>query len=375
LSNQFQKSFNLNNKNFILFSDCISVKGFNRSVICDMLNNKYHFIPNGLFDILETYNGKTIGFVKKEFNNEYDEVIDEYFDYLLSNKLIFFNSTPKLFPKIGLEWNSPSLITNIIIDYDVIIHDFNDLIRQFETIKCSYLQLRFFKNTSIDFITAIIELLDKQKSRIVSIDFILPYNDTLLKNELDLLLVDNPRIHSIILYNSPNDKNYNPLKKGNEMGYLIFVKRNILSEKHCGIINDEYFYSNIKLFSESQHHNTCLNRKISIDKHGSIKNCPSMEENFGNIKDITLEEALNHPNFKKHWNITKDQIEVCKDCEFRHICTDCRAYLEEPQNQFSKPLKCGYSPYTNKWEEWSTNPLKQKAIEFYDMKELVKKDA
>ena len=104
-----------------------------------------------------------------------------------------------------------------------------------------------------------------------------------------------------------------------------------------------------------------------------------MPQSFGNIKDTTLEEALNHPEFKKYWNITKDQIEVCKDCEFRHICTDCRAYTERTHFQedidLSKPLKCGYNPYTNEWAEWSTNPLKQKAIAYYGMQELVKKDA
>lgn len=155
----------------------------------------------------------------------------------------------------------------------------------------------------------------------------------------------------------------------------MMVCRNIVNEKHCGIINDEYFYSNIKLFSESQHHNTCLNKKIAIDKNGNIKNCPSMSENFGNIKDTSLSEALNKNNFKKYWNITKDQIEICKDCEFRHICTDCRAYIEEPDNQYSKPLKCGYNPYTNEWSEWSTNPLKQKGIEAYGLQNLIKKDA
>ena len=101
-----------------------------------------------------------------------------------------------------------------------------------------------------------------------------------------------------------------------------------------------------------------------------------MAQSFGNIKDTTLEEALNHPDFKKYWNVTKDQIEVCKDCEFRHICTDCRAYTERTHFNgdidLSKPLKCGYNPYTNEWAEWSTNPLKQKAIEYYGMQELVK---
>ena len=60
-----------------------------------------------------------------------------------------------------------------------------------------------------------------------------------------------------------------------------------------------------------------------------------------------------------------------KDCEFRYICTDCRAYVEDPEDILSKPLKCGYNPYTGEWSEWSTNPLKQKAIDFYGMREMV----
>ena len=349
--------------NFILFADCIPVKGINRSIICDTKSNNFYLIPNGLYDILENYNGKTIEDIKNDFEHKYDEIIDEYFDYLIDNKLIFFNSNPDLFPKMSTEWNSPSLITNIIIDYETIIHDFNVLIPQFETLKCSYIQLRFYKNISIDYIRNIAELLKKEKSRIVSIDFIIPYYEKFNLEELNTLLSENSRIHSIVVFNSPYNKSFKPLRQN--MGYIMQVARNISNEKYCGIINEEYFYSNIKLFSESIHHNTCLNRKISIDKYGYIKNCPSMTASFGNIKDTTLEEALNKPHFKKYWNITKDQITVCKDCEFRHICTDCRAYTEEPENFYSKPLKCGYDPYKNEWSEWSTNPLKQKGIEFY----------
>src|SRR5690606_41800509 len=118
-------------------------------------------------------------------------------------------------------------------------------------------------------------------------------------------------------------------------------------------------------------HNSCLNRKISIDAEGNIKNCPSMSESFGNVQDTSLLEAIEKPGFKKYWNITKDKIHVCKDCEFRYICTDCRAYINDPADILSKPLKCGYNPYTGEWSEWSTNPLKQKAIEYYGMQTLV----
>lgn len=340
------------------------------------MNNKYFFIPNGLYDILEKYNGKTIESIKKEYNYQYDEIIDEYFNFLIENKLVFFNSNSNLFPKINSQWSSPSKITNAIIDFDEIIHNYIDLATQFEVLKCSYIQLRFFKTINLGIVKEIIQHFNNVKSRIVSIDFIIPYNKNFIIEDLNLLLKQNSRIHSIIIYNSPYDKSYKSVNK--EMGYLLLLKRNILNEKHCGIINSEYFYSNINLFTESLNHNTCLNRKISIDKDGNIKNCPSMPQSFGNIKDTTLEEALNHPDFKKYWNINKDQIEVCKDCEFRHICTDCRAYTErshfDGEIDLSKPLKCGYNPYTNEWSEWSTNPLKQKAIEYYGMQELVKKE-
>ncbi|MEM9823198.1 MAG: hypothetical protein AAF985_19110, partial [Bacteroidota bacterium] len=104
-----------------------------------------------------------------------------------------------------------------------------------------------------------------------------------------------------------------------------------------------------------------------------IKNCPSLPNTYGHIANTTLAEALNQDEFKKVWNINKDQISVCKDCEFRHVCTDCRAYLEKPNDPYSKPLKCGYDPYTNKWQKWSSHPLKEKAIQHYGLKNKLSK--
>ncbi len=50
---------------------------------------------------------------------------------------------------------------------------------------------------------------------------------------------------------------------------------------------------------------------------------------------------------------------------------DCRAYLETPDDNYSKTLKCGYDPFTMEWEEWSTNRLKQKAIQHYGLKDII----
>jgi len=183
------------------------------------------------------------------------------------------------------------------------------------------------------------------------------------------LLQTLPRIVYVIVHGAENSDFVEPLR--DKCGYIIFIENQLKNEQCCGVINSNYFTINTKLFTESLKYNSCLNKKISIDKDGQIKNCPSMKQSFGNISDTTLEECLNLKDFKKYWDINKDQIEVCKDCEFRYICTDCRAYKENPDNDYSKPLKCGYDPYTNVWKEWSTNPLKQNAIEFYGLNDLV----
>jgi SPASM domain peptide maturase of grasp-with-spasm system len=115
------------------------------------------------------------------------------------------------------------------------------------------------------------------------------------------------------------------------------------------MIRSFYFRINKSLFTESQNHNTCLNRKLCIDAEGNIKNCPSMPRSFGNIKDTTLLEAIEKEGFKDLWFITKDQIEVCKDCEFRYMCTDCRCFLKDSENIYSQPAKCTYNPYIAKW--------------------------
>ena len=131
---------------------------------------------------------------------------------------------------------------------------------------------------------------------------------------------------------------------------IICVKDNITSSNDCGNIDFNYFFSNIYFFSESQYYNSCLNRKISIDINGEIRNCPSIKKSYGNIRDLSLNEVVNKAEFRVYWTMNKDQIEVCKDCEFRYACSDCRAFIKDPANIYSKPEKCSYNPYNAKWE-------------------------
>ena len=93
-------------------------------------------------------------------------------------------------------------------------------------------------------------------------------------------------------------------------------------------------------------------------KQGFIKNCPSMKTNFSKLNENRLQMIIDNPKFNYLWNINKDLIKVCKDCEYRYCCTDCRAGVK---SDFDKPIKCNYNPYQGLWshekgyinsEEW-----------------------
>lgn len=360
---------------FKIFSGCIIVKGHSRSLIADIQRENSRLIPDTMHDVIVFFQSK------KKVSEAYDffgskniSIINEYLDFLVEKDFGFFceNDEFDLFPAMSNSFTTSSILTNAIIELSQFtIPRLEQLLTDLEELKCQHIQLVSFDQISK---LGLIKILGKlQNTNLRSIDLILKYSRYYNNNFIKELDTYNFRITNLLLHTADSDEIF----KYSEIAFfeIKFTQKKIKSFMHCGIVDLNYFDTNKNKVLESLNHNSCLNRKISIDKEGNIKNCPSMAQSFGNIKDTTLQEALDHPDFKKYWNITKDQIEVCKDCEFRHICTDCRAYIEDPENQYSKPLKCGYNPYTNVWEEWSTNPLKQKAIEYYGMQDLIKKDA
>lgn len=348
--------------------------GYNRSLICDLQRRDFIFIPNEMKDLLLNHENKSIEEIKSFYDEIFHEMIEDNIRYLERNEYIFFTKNPSFFPKLNLDWHYSFSITNAILDC-LSKDNYVKILMELDELKCKNIELRFFYDLDFNLIYEIINFVQNSKFIITTIGFVIPFNENNIK-KINFIINDSARISYFIIFNTPNEKIN--IIKSNKNNRAIYISNNIFSESSCGVVSSKLFSINIKTFTESQQNNTCLNRKISIDKDGYIRNCPSMPQHFGNIKDSTLREALNHPDFKKYWNVTKDMIAVCKDCEFRHICTDCRAYTErthfEDDIDLSKPLKCGYNPYTNEWAEWSTNPLKEKAIEYYSMQDLVKKD-
>lgn len=334
---------------FLLFSNCIPVKGTMRTIVCDLQLGCFKFIPNDLYEVLKLTKSKSIAEIKKVYNNDYDEIIDEYFTFLINAGFgIVRDKLEKNFTKLNLDWDEPNIISNCIIDIkEGSIFDFSTIFKSLENLGCKNVQIRCYSFANKNFITSTLELLNV--SRIKSIELIIKYDNSYTDQKILKICEKYPRIKSVIFHSSNEDR-FILSHNDNNMGNIVYLKDTIISENHCGIINKNNMRVNLAIFTESQHHNTCLNRKISIDVNGEIKNCPSIQKSYGNIKDTTLEEALNKQGFKDLWNIKKDDIKVCQDCEFRYICTDCRVFIDNPSDIYSHPAKCKYNPYQAKWE-------------------------
>lgn len=365
------------NKYFVFFSNCLVFDGSNRSIIIDIQRQFYTTIPDSMSSVINEFKlKKTIGEIINLYGEDNQNIIHEYIDFLIKNDFGFFCDSDEydLFIELNLDFNIPALISNCIIEIsELTLSNFKKIIQNLDDLLCKNLQIISYNDLSVEILKQI--LIQANNSNFRSLELILKFSEEINEflNDIDK---HNFRVTEITFHSSLGRKvNYE--KTSFKITNIDFAINSFIN---CGNIRKKYFINvNKHRVLESLNHNSCLHKKISINKDGYIRNCPSMPQNFGNIKDTTLSDALNHPDFKKYWNVTKDMIEVCKDCEFRHICTDCRAYTEQTHFEgdidLSKPLKCGYNPYTNEWAEWSTNPLKQKAIEYYGMQELVKKDA
>jgi SPASM domain peptide maturase of grasp-with-spasm system len=335
----------MNEQVFKLYANCIPVKGARRSTICDLQLYRYDFIPNGLYHILTSMKDLSIADIKAAFPAFQHNIIDEYFEFLLEKDYGFFCSEPHLFPDLELSWMAPQQITNAIIDVDdQSRHPFESIFAQLDSLGCRALQLRFFSAVSLEELGRILEMTGRGVLR--HIDLLLPYSEGFSDEVLQGICSEHQRISRIAVYSAPASRT---VRVPHTNVPISFTTARCDSPTCCGESSPKFFVINMEHFTEAQEWNSCLNRKISISADGYIKNCPSLPDSFGHISTVPLSDALAAPHYKDLWAITKDQVKVCRDCEFRYICIDCRAYREDSDDVNSKPLKCAYDPYSAEW--------------------------
>lgn len=276
----------------------IKVKGYKRDVEMNLIQKKYNFLDT------------------KE---------------LLLNKN---ESNQKLFI-------TPSLITNAIINLNIntFFDEKNKIFENLESLLCKHLVIQFDEKMTISNFQSLIESINQYNIHECLI--ISEYSEDMYTDEFADIALSSNRYNAIIFYNSPFKKNLENL--------IFYVKEiNVISEK-----KQNEFVPNFNLYLESLNHNSYFNRKLYIGPNGEIKNAPESEEIFGYIQKLkeknSFTNIIESAKFQKFWNINKDLIDVCRECEFRYMCVDNRTPLQREDGGWYHEEECNYNPFIGKW--------------------------
>lgn len=330
------------NNHLILFEDCRIVEGFTNALIYDLNRpSNSNFIPKTLIHFIEKCKENNVERVLDEYDINDRKRALEYLEFILEREFGFLADVhvKERISKLNMDYESSSIINNSIVCLDdKNLATFPNIQKQLDLLLCINLELRCI-NLSISDLRVIVKSMSDSVLETIIIRLI--YCEDFSSEMINSILKSNSRIKHIYIYNSPS--------KICEIGYTyLTTKVNFVED--CGTITKDSFTINQPFFIESQSCNTCLNKKVSVDYNGQIKNCPSSQKSFGLIGEVNLKDAILNPHLKNMWLIKKDEIEVCKDCEYRHMCLDCRVFIDSSDNIYSRPSKCTYNPYIGKWE-------------------------
>lgn len=316
-----------------LFKDLHIVDGYNRSIIHDFTRNKYYLIPKEWSRIISVFEKKiNLNDLHEYIKSTKKSYLKELLEFLQSNEMIFDVDLNRIddFPSLNLRYETPSNLDAISIDLSE--NNISNFIKLLSDNKFDYTRtFRIFISNQISLteIKAVFELL---KSRPPGM-FTIYINEKYKKYSLEKHLKN----HGIcILEYSKNT--FNDLVNHYTTSFPIYKTK-------------------MSQVSEAQNYNSFFNKSIFITKSGEITVAFDSKSGIYCLEDliserITIKELLKDRNFTILWNVKKDSIEICKDCELRYICIDSRT-PQKNNDTWSYETSCSYNPYISLWDNES----------------------
>jgi SPASM domain peptide maturase of grasp-with-spasm system len=331
---------------FKLFASCKVVHGSRKSLVYDLGRSAFYEVPHSIEKILADARTNNIGCLEIKYEKQFSHVM-EILDQFVGNELGFYTNDPESFPEIDFGWQSPYTITNAIVEIeDRGLYDFIGVANQLDELSCRAIQLRFLKPYDLKEISALLGAAFSG-SRINQVELIINSNSGAGIDDLIQLLAIHQRINKILVYNSAEDYIV-PARTEMPNRRIVYCKKD-LNKASAEIIHFNRFYTNIQMFAEAQKHNIGLNRKVCIDYAGNIKNYLSHHKIFGNVRKDLIKEIIEKPDFREKWFYSNDQLEVCKDCQYRYACLS-NSDIKSCNNRYYKVDMCDFNPGDNSWK-------------------------
>jgi len=339
---------------FRLFANCKLVNGMRYSAIYDLHRHTLFRFDSAYYSLLSA-SASDEGISDNTFHSldalEREKCIS-VLEFLERQELGHFTNTSDgkdLLP-LSEYWDSPNTVTNALVDIDSYIHDFPSIIRELNSLNCRSLQIRSFSDSvTPKYLAEILTLVSC--STIYNVNFVVRWSPSWEHVDWRSLFTTYRNLLFIQIHSSPYSRRIDEtIIEELADRYVLFGTSPISNESCCGKISKgSLSVPTARLYSELRTFNGCLNRKVAIRSDGQICNCPSLKSTFGN-EISKLSQIVESSEFQRTWRLKKDDIETCKQCEFRYVCTDCRAY-QEGDLSLGKPVKCSYDPATGQWND------------------------
>jgi SPASM domain peptide maturase of grasp-with-spasm system len=324
----------------VLYEDCKMVRGYRSHLIYDFTrNNNSNFVPSSFVDFIERCANYSLKEVLASYSNLERNIVEEYCVFIEKREfgLRCDGHLKKGLVPLRLEFDTPELIENAIIQF-MSMTILKKIILLLDEALCSAVEIRIATIDERELIL-LLECFDESivESIEVHIDEAKGISSSFFQNNFH-------RLKHLYIYNDSEPSNHLELTHV-ETGMREALENCVSKKKK--IVN-KWFYI------ESQKHHTYFNKKLYFDPHGNIKNSPECIQVVGNIKNIAavndLELLINNSSLKQYWNVNKEMCDVCKHCEYRHMCVDSRVPIFRNKNEYYHDIPCEYNPYINKWQ-------------------------
>ncbi|MFZ6178858.1 grasp-with-spasm system SPASM domain peptide maturase [Nannocystis pusilla] len=349
-------------KYVFLYSDCIPVEGHAASAIYDLTRRLISTFPSAYFPFFELFRARRLREILGELAPEEGDDFVEFLEFLLEHEYVTVVDDPASFPAIAGSWDAPCTIHNAIIDVRGQHHDYRKIVAGLEALGCQHLQVRAYsKLFGLAELAELAELC--RSSSIQTLEAILQHDPGL--GDADYVaVVGAHRIISGLVLHSADAERTIAVEYGARGSTAKLLATEIQltagplgSHLDCGhLAKRQLLPPSTPSFNELHQFNGCLNRKLAVDEGGQVRNCPAMRGSFGDHRTVALADVVAREDFRRVWRARNDEIQGCRDCPYRYACTGCRALLADPEAEDSKPLKCGYDPYTDSWTDWRDRP-------------------
>ena len=114
----------------------------------------------------------------------------------------------------------------------------------------------------------------------------------------------------------------------------------------------QFLVTDKNTFIKRYNGNSCWQGKIAISSEGYVNPCIMQRDGTAeNVRNKPLKEIIKG-DIHRFWDISMNKIDVCKDCEYRYACHDCRVVAAGEGGELTaRSLHCSYDPYAGEWKD------------------------